>query len=84
MILDKLKTMLSKKPNHNPAKNIEELDLTVRTYNVLKRQGVDTVGDLVQLSWNDITKMRGSVRKTCEECVRVLEGLGLGLGEDDK
>ena len=80
MILDKLKSVF-KKPNHL-SKTIEQLDFTVRTYNILKRQGIGTVGDLVQLSWNDIARLRGSVRKTCEEVERVLEGLGLGLRKE--
>lgn len=80
MILDKLKAKFSK-PNpilNNPLPE----EFTVRTYNILKRQGITTVGDLVKLSWNDIAKMRRSTRKTCEEVERVLEGLGLELRKE--
>lgn len=80
MILDKLKNRLNK--TKYLSKTIEELGFTVRTHKILKRQGFKDVGDLVQLSWNDLAKLRGSVRKTVEEVKRVLEGLGLGLKKE--
>ena len=80
MILDKLKSVF-KKPNHL-SKTIEQLDFTVRTYNILKRQGIGTVGDLVQLSWKDLAGIRRMHRKGIEEVEKVLEGLGLGLRKE--
>lgn len=80
MILDKLKAKF-KKPN-NLTKPIAELGLSIRTYNVLGRAGIDTIGELVKLSWNDIAKLRKSTRRTCEEVERVLKGWGLGLRKD--
>ena len=81
MILDKLKAKF-KKPNPNLTKTIEELGFTLKTRYILKYAEVDTVGDLTELSWNNIMAMRGSVRKTCEEVERVLDGMGLGLREE--
>ena len=82
MILDKLKSVF-KKPNHLD-KTIEQLGFTVRTYNILKRQGIGTVGGLVQLSWNDLSKFRRMHRRGIEEVEGVLEGLGLGLRKGDE
>jgi DNA-directed RNA polymerase subunit alpha len=82
MIFDKLKAKF-KKPNPDLVKTILELDFTVKTYNVLSRAGIATVGDLTQLSWNDIMILRKSVRKTCEEVEKVLDEMGLGLRKDD-
>ena len=80
MILDKL---ISKfKPNSNLGKTIEQIDFTVRTYNILKRQGIATVGDLIKLSWNDLAMFRRMHRKGIEEVERVLKGMGLGLKEE--
>lgn len=81
MIFNKLKTIF-KKPNSDLGKTIEQIDFTVRTYNILKRQGIDTVGDLTQLSWNDLSRMRGMYRRGIEEAEKVLEGMGLGLRKE--
>lgn len=51
----------------------------MRTYHCLRKAGIGIVGDLVELSRNDIKGMRGAVRRTCVEVEGVLEGLGLGL-----
>ena len=80
MIFDKLKTKL--KPNPDLTKNIIDAGLTFRTYHILRRQGMAIVGDLVQLSRNDIKAMRRSTRKTVEEVERVLGEMRLGLREE--
>lgn len=79
MLIDKLKAKL-KKPK--PSKSIEQLDLTVRTYTILKRAGIDSTDDLIRLRWKDLTRIRGIVRKSCEEVERVLSEMGLGLREE--
>lgn len=81
MILNKLKDKF-KKSNPSLGKTIADIGLTDRTYHILRRAGVDTVGDLAQLRWVDIAKMRNSVRKTCEEIEKVLSGMGLGLRKE--
>jgi len=83
MILDKIRAKF-KKPNPNLSKPILELGLSLRTYHCLRKAGIATVGDLVQLSRKDIKAMRGSVRKTCEEVERFLKRMGLGLREDGR
>lgn len=80
MILDKLKARFKPKPDLS--KSIKDIGLTFRTYHVLRKAQIDTVGDLVGLSWNDISRIRRSTRKTCEEVERTLERLGLGLREE--
>lgn len=79
MIIQKLKSVFAKKPNPMLAKKIEEIGLSARTYHCLRRAGIGIVGDLVQLSRNDIKGIRGAVRRTCVEVEEVLEGLELWL-----
>lgn len=58
---------------------IEELDLSVRSYNCLKRAGLDTVEDLVNRTEDDMIKIRNLGKKSLEEVVQKLESLGLQL-----
>lgn len=62
---------------------IEELDLSVRSYNCLKRAGINTVQDLTTRSENDMMKVRNLGRKSLEEVISKLDGMGLGLSSDD-
>ncbi|MCD5326013.1 MULTISPECIES: DNA-directed RNA polymerase subunit alpha [Pontibacillus] len=62
---------------------IEELDLSVRSYNCLKRAGINTVQELAQKSEEDMMKVRNLGRKSLEEVKHKLEELGLGLRKDD-
>jgi len=59
--------------------NIEELDLSVRSYNCLKRAGVNTVEDLVNKTEDDMMKVRNLGRKSLEEVLQKMESLGLNL-----
>ncbi|MFD2617405.1 DNA-directed RNA polymerase subunit alpha [Terrilactibacillus laevilacticus] len=61
---------------------IEELDLSVRSYNCLKRAGINTVQELAQKSEEDMMKVRNLGRKSLEEVQEKLEELGLGLREE--
>ncbi|MDA8224271.1 MAG: hypothetical protein M0Z35_21755 [Desulfitobacterium hafniense] len=81
MILDKIISKFKKNPHL--ANKISNIGLSDRTYHIVRRQGIDTVGDLVKLSWKDISGMRRSTRGTCEEVEKVLGGMGLGLRKDD-
>ena len=72
------------KPNPNLDKTIADIGLTPRTYHCLRKAGIWTVGDLVELSRKDIKGIRGSVRRTVEEVERALQGLGLGLRKDER
>lgn len=62
---------------------IEELDLSVRSYNCLKRAGINTVQDLTTRSENDMMKVRNLGRKSLEEVIAKLDAMGLGLASDD-
>jgi len=63
---------------------IEELDLSVRSYNCLKRAGINTVDELAQKSEEDMMKVRNLGRKSLEEVQKKLEELGLGLRPSDE
>ena len=58
---------------------IEELDLSVRAYNCLKRAGINTVAELVQKNQEDMMKVRNLGKKSLEEVELKLAGLGLAL-----
>ena len=58
---------------------IEELDLTVRSYNCLKREGIHTVGELVGRSEADLLDIRNFGSKSIDEVKIKLAGLGLAL-----
>lgn len=62
---------------------IEELDLSVRSYNCLKRAGINTVQELTDKSEPEMIKVRNLGRKSLEEVKNKLDDLGLGLRQDD-
>lgn len=62
---------------------IEELDLSVRSYNCLKRAGINTVEDLTNKSEEDMMKVRNLGRKSLEEVINKLNGLGLNLKKEE-
>lgn len=62
---------------------IEELDLSVRSYNCLKRAGINTVQELTTKSEEDMMKVRNLGRKSLEEVQYKLQELGLSLRKDE-
>lgn len=58
---------------------IEDMDLSVRSYNCLKRANINTVEDLIKKSKNDMLKVRNLGLKSIEEVIQKLESYGLGL-----
>lgn len=62
---------------------IEELDLSVRSYNCLKRAGINNVEDLANKSEEDMMKVRNLGRKSLEEVINKLNGLGLCLKKEE-
>ena len=62
---------------------IEELDLSVRSYNCLKRAGINTVEDLTNKSEKDMMKVRNLGRKSLEEVINKLNSLGLYLKKEE-
>ena len=63
---------------------IEELDLSVRSFNCLKRTGINTVEDLVSKSEDEMMKVRNLGRKSLEEVMAKLDSLGFKLNTDDE
>jgi DNA-directed RNA polymerase subunit alpha len=61
---------------------IEDLNLSVRSYNCLKREGINTVGDLVQRSEQELMDIRNFGQKSIDEVKGKLEELGLSLREE--
>jgi len=62
---------------------IEELDLTVRSYNCLKRAGINTVDELVQRTEDEMMKVRNLGRKSLDEVIAKLGALGLYLKKNE-
>jgi DNA-directed RNA polymerase subunit alpha len=63
---------------------IEELDLSVRAYNCLKRAGINSVAELVQKNQEDMMKVRNLGKKSLEEVEQKLATLGLALRADEE
>ncbi len=63
---------------------IEELDLSVRSFNCLKRAGINTVEDLTNKTEEDMMKVRNLGRKSLEEVVYKLNSLGFSLHKEDE
>ena len=78
----KAQAILDYRKAHGPFKSVEELDLSVRSYNCLKREGINTVGDLVQKSESELMDIRNFGQKSIDEVKAKLEELGLGLREE--
>ncbi|TDM12869.1 DNA-directed RNA polymerase subunit alpha [Macrococcus lamae] len=78
--------MIEKEEDHKEKvleMSIEELDLSVRSYNCLKRAGINSVQELADKSEADMMKVRNLGRKSLEEVKFKLEDLGLGLRKED-
>ena len=58
---------------------IEDLDMSVRSFNCLKRAGIDTVEDLTNRTEEDMIKVRNLGKKSLEEVIAKLHSLGLDL-----
>ena len=64
--------------------SIEELELSVRSFNCLKRAGIATVEDLTNKSENDMMKVRNLGKKSLDEVTAKLHSLGLSFAEEDE
>ena len=62
---------------------IEEMDLSVRSYNCLKRAGINTVEDLIKKSRGDMLKVKNLGIKSIDEVIAKLESYGLSLRKDE-
>ena len=64
--------------------SIEELELSVRSFNCLKRAGIATVEDLANKSETDMMKVRNLGKKSLDEVIAKLHSLGLSFAEEDE
>jgi DNA-directed RNA polymerase subunit alpha len=64
--------------------NIDELELTVRSYNCLKRAGINTVEELINKTPEDMMKVRNLGRKSLDEVLAKLKELGLSLNDSEE
>ena len=64
--------------------SIEELDLSVRSFNCLKRAGINTVEDIIKHTEEDMMKVRNLGRKSLEEVIVKIETLGLTLRKEEE
>ena len=72
--------------NENLSRSVDELELSVRSYNCLKNANIRTIGELVQKTEAEMLKTKNFGRKSLNEIKEILSGMGLGLGMkvDDK
>ena len=63
---------------------IEELELSVRSFNCLKRAGISTVEDLTNKTENEMMKVRNLGKKSLEEVTAKLRSLGLDFAKEDE
>lgn len=62
------------------SRSVEELELSVRSYNCLKNANIQTIGDLVQKTEGEMLRTKNFGRKSLNEIKEILSGLGLGFG----
>ena len=79
-------TVVEKTPDRPDAKlamTIDELDLSVRSFNCLKRANINTVADLICKTGEDMMKVRNMGKKSLDEVQKKLEMMGLSLASED-
>jgi DNA-directed RNA polymerase subunit alpha len=80
--------VLVEKENNDKSKalemSIEELELSVRSFNCLKRAGINTVEELIDKTPEDMMKVRNLGRKSLEEVIQKLSSLNLSLKKDEE
>ncbi len=74
---------VEQEPNNLLKMTIEELDLSVRSFNCLKRANINTVEDLVSKTQDEMIKVRNLGRKSLEEVEHKLNQLGLHLADEE-
>lgn len=82
------KSIMAEKTDNEKEKildlTIDELDLSVRSFNCLKRAGINTVEDLINKSEEDMLKVRNLGRKSLEEVIAKLDSFGYTLKKEDE
>ena len=74
---------ISERPDAKLAMTIDELDLSVRSFNCLKRANINTVADLISKTGEDMMKVRNMGKKSLDEVQKKLEMMGLSLASED-
>ena len=74
-----IKTLLSLQKLTDAGTDIEDLKLSVRTWRLLKREGIDTIEQLIKKTPNEITRVRGMGSRSYNEIIDALEARGLEL-----
>ena len=86
--ISETENILSEKSDNEKEKvldlTIDELDLSVRSFNCLKRAGINTVEDLINKSEDDMMKVRNLGRKSLEEVIAKLDSFGFTLKKSDE
>ena len=79
---DELAAMTAEVESNIEDMKIEELDFTVRSYNCLKKAGVNTISDLTSMSYIELLKIKNLGRKSLNEIIDKMKELGYDLSED--
>jgi len=74
---------ISNRPDTKLSMTIDELDLSVRSFNCLKRANINTVADLISKTGEDMMKVRNMGKKSLDEVQKKLEMMGLSLASED-
>ena len=74
---------ISNSPDTKLSMTIDELDLSVRSFNCLKRANINTVADLICKTGEDMMKVRNMGKKSLDEVQKKLEMMGLSLASED-
>ena len=74
---------ISNRPDTKLSMTIDELDLSVRSFNCLKRANINTVADLISKTGEDMMKVRNMGKKSLDEVQKKLEMMGLSLASEE-
>ena len=80
MPLEQDADVLPSEANEHLDKSVEELELSVRSYNCLKNANIRTIRELVQKSEPEMLRTKNFGRKSLNEIKEILQSMGLGLG----
>ena len=74
---------IADRPDAKLSMTIDELDLSVRSFNCLKRANINTVADLINKTGEDMMKVRNMGKKSLDEVQKKLEMMGLSLASEE-
>lgn len=75
---------VDKSENDVLEKSVEELELSVRSFNCLKRANINTVGDLINMTLDELMKIRNLGKKSLDEIIEKVESLGLSFKNENE